>query len=270
VLVLVAVVMWAASPTSGLSDISELSAPVSQVRYLFGVLALAAVVIAVGSTAGGVGGRIAVGVLGAAVAWNLWQDIVGDFPSVLPPAVIGAGLACGAAAAYARLRGLTLGPRTLAIFAAGTGAASIIVLTLGGQGYTERLTANSHNFDRELVAWLTKQPGFADGDRPVAMTPEVTGVAAGDSLQRNVSFIGLHEACRSVAARRKRGWVVLRDDEVVRRLTGAAPGRCLRGLPHARVGMYRVYGPTPAVRAVTGAGRRDDQTAVAGSAARRR
>ena len=78
------------------------------------------------------------------------------------------------------------------------------------------------------------------------MSPEITGLAAGDQLANRVELIPRREPCPEVERRRAEGWVVIRDDEFARTLEGVTVGRCRLGPPSRRVGQYTVYTFEPA------------------------
>ena len=61
------VLLWSSAPTTGSRTSRSLSAPVSQTRYLFPAVALAALMLAVSATGGG-GARGRIGVAALAIA----------------------------------------------------------------------------------------------------------------------------------------------------------------------------------------------------------
>jgi hypothetical protein len=76
------------------------------------------------------------------------------------------------------------------------------------------------------------------------MTPDIFGMLTGDDLGRRVDLIPVDEPCASVERRRARGWVIIREDPVLRSELGYTVGDCLiEARPFATVGSYRVYAP---------------------------
>jgi hypothetical protein len=249
-LVAASVLLWSSAPTTGISDFPALSASVSQTRYLFPTLALAALVLAVSTTRGGTPARIAVAVLAITVAWNVAQVASGDFPNAFSNAWLAAGASTGAVLALAAGRlPKAVRPESWRLRTA-LGAATLVagaaVLAAAASGYTARYAAHTRNFDGPVVREFQRPP-FSVDRRPVAMAPEIFGMLAGDDLDRRVELIPVDESCASVRRRRARAWVITRNDPVLRSELGYKVDRCLADArPLATAGAYRVYGSVSA------------------------
>ncbi len=113
--------------------------------------------------------------------------------------------------------------RALAVVAGVLAAAG---LALGAQGYLTRHVALGLG-DRGLLAAALARPEYAGGRFPIAMTPVMNALLAGDRLAHPVTLIERRTPCGEVRRRRRAGWVVLQrrpDTPEYRRLAG-----CLRG-----------------------------------------
>lgn len=246
-LVVGSVLLWSSAPTTGVSDFPRLSASVSQTRYLFPAVALAALVLAVSTTLGGSRARMGVAALAISVTWNVAQIASGDFPDAFSSTWLVGGALGGVvlASAAGRLRQAPLVEswqlRTaLAGAVLVTGAA---VLAIAASGYTDRYALHTPNIERPLVRLFESAP-LAGDRRAIAMSPEIYGMLSGDGLDRRVDLIPLRESCASVEERRARGWVIIRTDPLYRSRLGYTVGDCFIGeRPFATPGLYRVYAP---------------------------
>lgn len=246
--VLASLVLWACSPTSGVSDL-PVAAPVSQTRYLFGVIALAALTLALAAGSSRRARTISAWILGAALSWSLAQVASGAFPSafslwwLLAGGVTGAGIAWLVARSdnrVTRLRGRDLIPLTCLLAA---------LLAVGSRGYLERYASQDLYFDSELAQWF-ERPQVEDETEPIFMAPALAGSLAGDRIARPIELIPLGLPCDQVEAMRERGWVVLTDDyPTLKSVLGYTVDRCLSGSDYAQVGQFRVYAPIARVEA---------------------
>jgi hypothetical protein len=247
VLVIGGILLWSAAPSTGVSDFPRLSASVSQTRYLFPVVALAALVLALSTTHGGRRAKIGAAVLAISVTWNVAQIATGYFPSAFSGAWLVAGALAGALLAWVAGR-VVRAPlleawQMRAALAGAALAASAAILAAAASGYTGRYAFHTRNFDAPLMRLFQRAPLAAD-ERPVAMAPEIFGMLTGDDLERRVDLIPVRESCSSVERRRARGWVIIRADPLQRSQLGYTVGDCLTGeRPFATAGAYRVYAP---------------------------
>jgi len=250
VLVVASMILWSLAPTTGVSVFPELSASVSGTRFLFPVVALAALTLALSTT--GSRGWVGAAALAAGVAWNLGQILTGEFPGAFSsPWLAGGAAAGGLLAGLAGAGALSRLPSSRRV-ATGLAALTVLVaaagLAVAASGYSARYAFHTGNFDGPLVR-LFEAPGIAEDDRPVFMTPEIFGMLTGDGLDRRVELVALDEPCGSVAARRERGWVVIRQDRLLREQIGYTVGDCLAEVPPAaNAGPYRVYSPSATAR----------------------
>jgi len=246
-LVVASVLLWSSAPTTGVSELPQFSASVSQTRYLLPVVALAAFTLALSAQGQGLRANVGVVALAASVAWSLGQIVTGEFPDAFSSAwLIGGAVAGGVLASLRRLRATSWSPPSGAVRAGLAGAAVVAGaagLAAASSGYSSRYAFNSATFDGPLVR-LFESPRFADDDRPISMTPEIFGTLTGDGLDRRVEMVALNEPCDSLAARRERGWLIIRQDELYRSRLGYTAGDCLTGVPPAATaGPYSVYSP---------------------------
>jgi hypothetical protein len=241
-------VLWANARGTGASANPAFgaNAPLSNTRYLLPAMAAGALALALAPHERGVKPAIALALLGGALAVSLGQHALGDFPvlpsltvAVVPGAAIG-----GAAAALApRL------PRPR--WARGALAVTVAAVVLGallapaGSGYVNRHIRATDAFYGELWTWLDSRP--ESRHRPIAMAPELMGILVGDRLERPLELIPAREPCALVERRRRREWVILRQDPAFRSAVGFTAGRCLVGEPPTHeIAGYRIYGATEA------------------------
>jgi len=110
--------------------------------------------------------------------------------------------------------------------AVAAGALATAGLALGAQDYLARHVALGLG-DRGLLAAAMARPEYADSRFPIAMTPVMNALLAGDRLAHPVVLIQPRTPCEEVRRRRRAGWVVLQrapDTPEYRRLAD-----CLRG-----------------------------------------
>jgi hypothetical protein len=128
-------------------------------------------------------------------------------------------------------------PRSVPAVALGAGAfvVAVISLSLAAGGLVERHAGvdSSTALGKDVVAWLSRQPGFADGDEPVAIASRaMIAPVAGDRLQHRVELIPAREDCSRVRALARRGWVVTSQPSFARSFLGIEPVTsplCMRG-----------------------------------------
>jgi hypothetical protein len=239
------VAVWAAAPYTGIAPrpvFEELA--VSTIRYLMPAVLACCVAVAVAAGTRSGGGRAALFVLAGAAVWNLVEDLRSGFPYVPSVLTLTAGAAAGAALAAA-LPALVARARVpRAALAVAAAVAALAGLALGAGGYVDRHVDTGY-VDADLVRWFASPPGHARDDRPVAQTPIVNGLLAGDRVRHPVPLIE-GESCARVRARLRAGWVVVGDtpfadyNRVAQRVE-----RCLAGRvePVKVVAGFRIYGP---------------------------
>jgi 4-amino-4-deoxy-L-arabinose transferase-like glycosyltransferase len=241
--VLLGLLVWAASPTSGLSTFASLSAPVSQLRYLLPVMATAAlglVLLARDRPSFEPAVRLT---FGAVIAWNLGQDLAGGTAPAFPVKALVVGAVAGAAAFWLGRRFVPAtrwaGPVALAV------GATVLVALLGVavRNHDARLAAHDLTFDQDLARYMAGQPGFLRDRSGVAMAPELSGTLVGYRLRHRLRLLSLPAPCAELAALRRHSWIIVRDDEASRRLLGFRMPACLADATHATVAGYRIYRP---------------------------
>lgn len=208
---LAAILVWALSPTTGFpSDPTYDAVSQSALRYLTPALVPALLTLALAAR---VRRGVAVGVVAlglASVGWSLGRALQIGFPAVPGPSVVVAA-AIGAAAALALSRAPLARLAEARVRRPAAGAAALLAVGLlagAGPGYVDRhLDTAPPAVD--VMRVLAAQPGFADGDRPVAMAPHLDGIVTGRRLQHPLELIGLRESCSRVRARAREGYVML-------------------------------------------------------------
>jgi 4-amino-4-deoxy-L-arabinose transferase-like glycosyltransferase len=241
--VLVGLLVWAASPTSGLSTFALLSAPVSQLRYLLPVIATAALGLVLLVRDRPTSELVVRATFGAAIAWNLGQDLFGQTAPAFPKKALVAGAVAGAAAFWLSRRFV---PRTRwagSVALAGGAAGLVALLGVAVRNHDARLAAHDRAFDQQLARYMSRQPGFFRSTSGVAMAPELSGTLVGYRLRHRLRLLSLPAPCADLAALRQRSWVIVRDEEANRRLLGYRIPACLRDADHATVSGYRIYRP---------------------------
>jgi hypothetical protein len=233
-----AVLAWMAAPFTGI-DADKFA--VGALRYLLPALAAATAALCLA----GIGARrglqrAVVGVLIAALAWSALRTLDLGFPFVPSLGVVVAFVVLGAAggALAGRLRlgrpAAWLAP-ALAVVAGG-------VLAVGADGYVVR-HAEGARLDGGVLLALSAQPGYADGDAPVAIGPAVVPLVAGDGLRHRVVRLGTDAPCATVSRQARLGWVALQTTPraAYERLSG-----CLAGArpvwSNAKWSLYRGVG----------------------------
>ena len=247
--------VWSAAWGTGLQTAPELTTPsgwsVSAMRYAFPAIGASVVAVCVASRGSAAWRAAAGGVLAAALAWSLYHAARLGAPSVprLTTLLVGAAGAAALAAAIELVRrGRPLAvPRSPAV-AIGVAAALGALLTIAGHGYVERHTRvdKATAPGRAVLAWLLRQPGWADGDGTVAFASRaVLGPMAGDSLSHPLRLVAQRPRCAAVRALARDGYVVVTPPSFFQGLLGLEPytgAACLAGeRPVMTDGVFRVY-----------------------------
>jgi hypothetical protein len=180
--------------------------PISSLRYLLPAIGAASVAVAVVARSGGVIGAVATGLLVVSLAWNLVEVVqLGSPwtpPAVVPALGVLAGVASLGVAALARPLAAALEQRL-----PGWGIALAAALVVGGllgasaNGFVERYTDVDRTtaYGPELVSWFVEQPGFEDGDWPIAIASRgVPAQLAGDHLRHPLMLLPQRASCREV------------------------------------------------------------------------
>lgn len=241
--VLVGLLVWAASPTSGLSTFALLTAPVSQLRYLLPVIATAALALVLLARDHPTSELAVRATFGAVIAWNLGQNLVGETAPAFPVKALVAGTVGGAAAFRLSRRLVPLTRWAGRVALAGGAAGLVALLGVAVRNHDARLAAHDLAFDQQLARYMSRQPGFFRSTSGVAMAPELSGTLVGYRLGHRLRLLSLPAPCADLAALRQRSWVIVRDEEANRRLLGYRIPACLRDADHATVSGYRIYRP---------------------------
>ena len=127
-----------------------------------------------------------------------------------------------------------------------------------GDGYLERYTrvAASTAFGADVVAWHLRQPGFTDGERPVAFASRgVLAQLAGPHFTHELKLVPARAGCDDLARLATRATVVVTDGTYWGGILGVEPysgPACVAGRrPVYRDDAYAVYfgDARPAARA---------------------
>jgi hypothetical protein len=250
---LVALLMWANAPVTGITDPGVLDLSLYALRYSLPVLAAAALTVALAARDGGATTRrAAVGVLAASIAWSVIRDA--QRTVLLPSALtVLAGAAAGAVIglALARLRAPRISVPSPAFLTAGAAVAVAALLAGLAGGVVDRHARVAGS--QSVAGWFVGLPSFDRGHEPIASAPTMDGMLAGPRLSHPLTLVPQREPCATVRARARRGWVVLLDDATARSTTARyTAARCLASVAPVHAGPgFRVYGD---VRRARGAG----------------
>jgi hypothetical protein len=230
-----AVLLWANAPFTGTSgEPAFAGVPLNALRYATPALAAALAAVAIAARAGPRAKAAATAVLSLALAWNL-VGYLGD-PFLPSDAVL---VACMAAGAVVAVLLAALGrPRAVI---AGAAAAAVAGLALASSGWVER-HGRSGELDAGLVGAFAARSAWTEGDGPVAFSPTVFALPAGDRLEHSISLVGPRESCGEIRRRLGEGWIVVEraKRDFFPRLSVTS---CLRGLqPEFRDGDRRIFG----------------------------
>jgi hypothetical protein len=221
--------VWAASPFTGVSSHPELAAlAAAGIRYLLGALAICAVAIAVAARDGPLlGRRVMLAVLVASIAGSVAGNLALGSWDVLRHPYIYVGGAVGAAAGAAAAATPVRLPSTLLRF--GLPALAVVFLALSEPGWLWR-SSRGATYEAPVLAFMLREPGFDSGSEPVSFAPTVLATLAGPRLRHPISLIGASEGCARVRGRLRRGWIVVKPNAVLAGVTAPFDaGRCLRG-----------------------------------------
>ena len=210
-----ALLTWSAAPFTGFPSAPEWDPlAILSTRYLGPAATIAALALALTARGDGRAARAALILLGLAAAANLGRATDLGVPAMPTLLVIVAGAALGALGALVLsalmkrlgLRRLSpLAPAALAVLVA-------VPAALSAEGYVDRHVAS--RVTPPAIAWLVAQPGFRDGDGPIATAPRMNGILAGDRFQHRLELIPLDEPCARTRARARRGVVVVETPPV--------------------------------------------------------
>jgi hypothetical protein len=278
-LALVALLLWSTAWGTGLQRAPEVPGPagwpISTIRYLLPAVGAAVVAVTATTRMGNPLGPIANVVLVVAVGWSLAVDarLGTPYTPSVPTLLVGAltGLLALSAVLLARRvvdRRIRLHPPAPAV-AVLCAAAVGIVLTPVGDGFIERYTRVSQSTapGAEVVAWFLTQPGFDEGDTPIAFSSRAVFVAlAGDHFTHRLDLLPPAARCELVAKRTRRAPVVAVDPAWFAGILGFSPyggPRCLaRRAPGFEEGPYSVYLPRDRFRRSAHHRRREGSTPV--------
>lgn len=207
---LVALLAWSASPFTGFPSGPEWTPlAIGSTRYLAPTAAIAALALALAARRGGRSAGAALILLAVAAVINLARATDIGVPAVPTLRLLLAGAlagALGALLASVSLRRARL-PRPTPLVPGALAVLFAVPAALSAERYVDRHVATRPT--PPAIAWLVAQPGFRDGDGPIAMAPHLNGVLVGDRFQHNHELIPLGEPCARTQARARRGVVVV-------------------------------------------------------------
>jgi hypothetical protein len=252
-LALAGCLIWSTAWSTGLPTSQGLAwpagFPISSLRYLLPATAAAAVAVAIATRAGGVMAAAANAVLAIAVAWNLVEDFQLGLPWTPPAWIPVLGALAGGAVLLASTVVRRSAPRIPA-----WGVAALAVLAVGSllaataSGFVERYTTVDRTtaYGPELVSWFVDQPGFDDGDEPIAVASRgVPGQLAGDRFEHPLVLVPQYASCRQVERIARRMPILVTHPVFLRGFQGVEPYtgyRCLRRhRPVLSIDPYYVY-----------------------------
>jgi hypothetical protein len=200
------VLAWAAAPVTGVSRLPELGAiAVSALRYLLPALACGAAALALAALGPRRAAKAGAGVLlGAALVWGIVRDAEVGFPVVPSATTLVIGVVVGALIAWAA------GWLLVRVPLVATAVMVALALALAAPGYLDRHGQASTAFDPGVSRFLAAQPGYGDGDAPVALAPSMAGPLAGDRVRHRLSLLRTGTSCAAVRRAARSGYVVLR------------------------------------------------------------
>jgi len=237
----VALLSWVTAPFTGAADdvIFDLSAVTT--RYLLPTFSAAAVAITMAAEAGP---RRRLAVAAALLGGSVWSVAEShDLNIVFMPGTAGliAGALGGAAVAAVLppLLGRLRPARAPWLVAAGLACVLAVLLTGANHGFAARQSKAPWLRSASLVRWAAGQSEWSDGRFPIAFAPEIIGILAGERLQHPIALVGQTESCRAIAARARRGWVVLGTFPFADRREPFTAAGCLRRTPSGTRVLYR-------------------------------
>jgi len=216
-IVLAALLLWAAGPYTGISMSTSLAVGAS--RYLLPCVLAAGVALALAARGGpGFAEVLSASVLLGALVVDLVHDVALKFPAAPSTRNLLIAAALGAAVALAaELLVRVLGPAggrarivrwSAPLLAAAAAAAGLATLLLPVNGY---LAAHAGNglYDSALVRWFDSRPAFREGSEPVLIGPVMVAVLTGARLSHPVTLLGAHDRCPALSRAARDAWVVL-------------------------------------------------------------
>lgn len=223
-IVVAALLIWAASPTTGISFDTALA--VGATRFLLPGLLTAAGTVALagrgepGPRPGSTRAQAAsLAALAVALAINLDRDAALPFPdvasgrSLLLPAAVGAAVALAAGwlvkapAVAARTQHVR---RIAPLLGLAVVAAAVAALMLPVAGYLAG-HAGAGLGDAGLVRWLDSRAAFRVGHEPVLIGPVTVAVLTGARLAHPLVLIRASDRCPQLAYRARSSWVVIEN-----------------------------------------------------------
>jgi hypothetical protein len=252
-------VVWSDTQFTGISHEIPLLA-YSTLRYLNSAPVIVAVVLALVARERGVSRWVAVGLLGAALVFNLVEDrhlTTGLFPSwPVLVALVMIGVVGGLLSLQAASGGLTaiLRQPALAPALAIVGAVLTAVMATNYLQYYVVSNASSVRNETPILDYLRSQPAWMNGHAPVAAGDEAAATFAGPTFNHPLSYMPRHAPCSQVREAATTGWLIMwpKSGGQFPGLAYPARTRCLRGItPVARLGFARIYAPPALVTPVT-------------------
>jgi hypothetical protein len=236
------VLLWMNAPVTGSPEIKfsrEEAAFLASPRYLLPGAAAATLAIALAARGSQRVARVCAAVLAAALCANVWQLFRLDFPDTPSARTPIAGAVIGAIVALAvRRRPRIRLPRPAWTAAAVLGLAA--ALAAAAPGMVKRHARIGFS-DAALIHWFA---GPAADGRPIQMAPFMIGVLADDDLSRRLEVVGRRESCRQLAARTRRGWVVVLKFSIDPLFGPSTTRACVKGWRPRFEDIYNwVYGP---------------------------
>ena len=180
----------------------------SATRYLLPAIGAGVVTLALATRIPGWAGRVAEAALAGSLLWSLAVDVGFGVPYTPPARTLAAGAGGGLvvlglvhllrARTDLRLR-RPVSSRAAAVV---TAVVAGVLLAPLSMGHVERYTrvAGSTAYGRAVTAWLLRQPGFKDGDRPVAFASRgVPAQFAGDRFEHELRLVPPDIRCDRLA-----------------------------------------------------------------------
>jgi hypothetical protein len=238
---LVGLASWVTAPFTGAADDLILDLSAVTTRYLLPTFSAAAVAIVLAAEAGPRRRLAVAGGLMAGCVWSVAESHGLTLVFVPSTGILVAGALGGAA--IAAVLGPALGrvrPVRAPRLAAVTLSCVLAVLLAGAShGFAARQGHAHWLRSTGLVSWAAEQPEWLDGSFRIAFAPEIIGILAGERLQHEIALVGRTESCASIAARARRGWVVLGTFPFPERREPFTAARCLRRSPPGTRMLYR-------------------------------
>ena len=216
---------WLSAPFTGAAEDVAFDLSLTTTRYLMPAVCAGAVCVALAGRWGAV-------VLWAAAALSLERALALPFPGVpsLVTLLLGAVVGLALTAALRGARSVTVAFRGhISVLATVTVVAG--ALTLGVGGLAERHAKTARLPSAGVIAWLAAQPGFEEGDEPVAFAPQMLAVLAGPHLEHPIELIPRSEPCARTLARD--GYIVLGTFPLADRRARFSAAECLAERPAA-------------------------------------